>query len=345
MKIFPALACCALLAWPQATSASAVVVVRPPSPSAEAAETLNLIHGELISVGLEDTQIERPAATSSAATDSRPWLEQLAGQREAIAVIEMLGEDGVSGVDVWVRKSPGRFEVTRINADHDGTNSSARLAIRVLEALRASLVELDLAKRYLHAERAAKPPADRALTPFKPREPSRHREKIGLEMGPSLLVSPGGVGPAVLPTLRVDWAAQPTLLIEVAMAAFGSHPSVTTQAGTATVARDYALVGGCYRPWGDRRWWPFFSIAAGALRTSAAGEAGSEMNTHLVENWSLLTDVGLGASVRFFHSYHASLAAHVQLAQPYVAIHFGDQLAATAGRPNLLLTLALGAWL
>ena len=43
--------------------------------------------------------------------------------------------------------------------------------------------------------------------------------------------------------------------------------------------------------------------------------------------------------------YHVTFAAHVQLAEPYVAIHVLDTVVATTGRPNLLLTLTLGAWL
>ena len=345
MKLPSALACFALLAWAQAASAATVVVVRPPSPSAEATETLTLLHGELASVGLEDTTIERPAAGSSAATDLRPWLEQLAAERGAIAVIDIFGDDGVSAVDVWVRKAPGRFEVTRVSIDPDTTNSSARLAIRALEALRASLLEVDLATRYRRVERRVKPPAAQGPLPPKPREPARDRDHVGLEIGAAVLMSPGGVGPSVLPTVRVDWAVRPRLLVEAAFGALGSRPSVTTPAGTASVAREYLVLGGCYRLWADQPWWPFFSIAAGALHTSVNGQAGLDMSTHVVDQWSVLMDAGLGATMRVYRSYHLSLSGHVQLAQPYVAIHFGEPVTATTGRPNLLLTLAVGAWL
>ena len=322
-----------------------VVVVRPPSPSPEPAEALTLLHGELASVGLEDMTIERPAAGSSAATDLRPWLEQLAGERGAIAVIDIFGDDEVSAVDVWVRKSPGRFEVTRVSVDPDTTNSSARLAIRAFEALRASLLEVDLATRYHRVQRSVKPPAAQRPLPPKPREPARDRDHVGLEIGAAVLMSPGGVGPAVLPTVRVDWAVRPRLLVEAALAALGSSPSVTTRSGTASVAREYLVLGGCYRLWADQPWWPFFSIAAGALHTSVDGQAGLNLNTHVVDQWSFLADTGLGATMRVFRSYHLSLSGHVQLAQPYVAIHFGEPVTATTGRPNLLLTLAVGGWL
>ena len=48
--------------------------------------------------------------------------------------------------------------------------------------------------------------------------------------------------------------------------------------------------------------------------------------------------------MRLPQRYILLLAAHVQLAEPYVAIHFEDAIVATTGRPNLVIVLTLGAW-
>ncbi|HEY5955970.1 MAG TPA: hypothetical protein VIV60_05430 [Polyangiaceae bacterium] len=343
-----------LFAWTRAVSAATVVVVRPSNPSAQATETLTLLHGELVSVGLEDSTIERPAASSPAATDLRSWLEQLEGERDAVAVIEMLGDDGVSAVDVWVRKSSGRFEVTRVAVDPHTANASARLAIRAIEALRASLMEADFAARYHRDERpkqraSTQPPqAPQPPQPLQPPQPAAAtggHERFRLELGAALLMSPGGVGPAILPTLRADWALRPTWLVQAAIAAFGSDPKVTTTTGSARVGRETMLVGGCYRFWTDQAFWPFFSLAVGAMHTSVEGQPGSAMDSHIANQWSLLTDAGLGAMMRFYRFYHLALSGHVQVAEPRITIHFGEPAAATTGRPNLLLTLGVGAWL
>ena len=42
----------------------------------------------------------------------------------------------------------------------------------------------------------------------------------------------------------------------------------------------------------------------------------------------------LGARLSLPGRYHLTLAAHVQVAEPYIAIHFVDTLVATSGRPN-----------
>jgi hypothetical protein len=58
-----------------------------------------------------------------------------------------------------------------------------------------------------------------------------------------------------------------------------------------------------------------------------------------------LIDVSVGAGLRLRGRSYVTLAAHAQVAEPYVAIHIVDKVGATSGRPNLLLTLTLGAWL
>jgi hypothetical protein len=343
-NLWSAIILSAVAAWAGTASASKVVIVRPVRPSAQVTETLTFLHGELLSVGLEDTMIEHSAAGSAAGTDPRAWLEQLAADRDAIAVIDVVGDDAVIAVDVWVRKSPGRFEVTRVAVDPDTANSSVRLAIRALEALRASLFEVDFAARYRRDQHATKPRT--ALPPQgEPAGPTSYRERLGLEVGTAALMRPGGVGPAVMPVVRIDWAARSWLVVQATLAGLGTRAPVTTAVGTAHVAQEYAVLGGCYRFQPDQPWWPWFSMAAGVLRTSVEGHSGLGMKGHTVGQSSFLTDAGLGAAMRVYRSYHLTLSGHVQLAHPYVAIHFGDPVSATTGRPNLLLTLTVGAWL
>ena len=332
-----------VVAWAGTASAAPVVIVRPPSPSTQVTETLNFLHGELLSVGLEDTMIEHPATGSPAETDLRAWLEQLAVEQGAIAVIDIVGDDAVIAVDVWVRKSPGRFEVTRVAVAPDTANSSVRLAIRALEALRASLLEVDFAARQQRQHTAT--PHGASPPQGKPARPTSDREHFGLEVGAAGLMSPDGVGPAILPVVGANWAARSWLVVQAELAGLGTRPAVTTMLGTARVAQQYAIFGGCYRFRPEERWWPLFSIAAGVLHTSVEGQTGLGMMGHDVEQWSLLTDAGLGVGTRLYRSYHLTLSGHVQLAHPYVAIHFGDPVSATTGRPNLLLTATVGAWL
>src|SRR5206468_11734768 len=87
------------------------------------------------------------------------------------------------------------------------------------------------------------------------------------------------------------------------------------------------------------------ALSAGALRTAIDGEADPPSNGHFIERWSFVVDGSVGARLRLAGRYHLTLATHVQVAEPYVAIHFMDSRVATTGRPNLLVSLTVGAWL
>jgi hypothetical protein len=88
---------------------------------------------------------------------------------------------------------------------------------------------------------------------------------------------------------------------------------------------------------------PFVALSAGVLRTSVDGQAALPRVGHAEVRWSFLAEGSLGTTVRLGSRYFLELAGHAQVAAPYIVIHFDDAVVATAGRPNLLLTLALGA--
>jgi hypothetical protein len=218
------------------------------------------------------------------------------------------------------------------------------LALRAVEALRAGLLQIDWAERRRRYEPIAQPavatvPADEAHG-F-----ARHGERVGLEAGAVAMMSLDGLGPALLPTLRVGWAARPWIVMQASAAGLGSRSTVATTAGNARVAQQYAVLGGFYRFGSAQRLWPFVGLAAGALHTLVEGQAGWGTGGHSAEQWSGLIDVSLGTGLRLYGRSYLTLAAHAQVSAPYVAIHIVDTVGATSGRPNLLLTLTIGAWL
>jgi hypothetical protein len=197
-------------------------------------------------------------------------------------------------VDVWIVKTPpGRFEVTRIAAEPNTPTPSERLALRTIEALRASLLEMDLAARQARGELIAKPSSPTVAT-SQLDTAANQRARFAFEIGAAGLMSLNGVGPAILPTLRGGWAARswPTLLAAVTGA--GSRPTVSTTAGSARVAQQYGLLGTCFRLGSDRRFGPFGGLAGGVLHTSVVGQAGPGMEGHDVNRWSFLLDASVG---------------------------------------------------
>jgi len=330
------------LVWTGPAHAATVAILWPPTPSADVTQALTLLRGELLSVGLEVTMSERAGARSVGETDSVAWLEAFAARGTSV-VIDAVGDDVLEAVDVWVLKThPQRFEVTRVSVEPNAPRQPEMLALHAVEALRAGLLQIDWAARRRRHEPITTPAA---VPVGEVHEPASHGDRVGLEVGAVAVMSLDGLGPAVLPTVRVGWAARPWLVMQASAAGFGSRSTVATAAGNARVAQQYALLGGLYRLRSAQRLWPFFSLAAGAMRTSVEGQAGWGTGGHTAERWSGLIDVSLGAGLRLYGRSYLTLAAHAQVAEPYVAIHIVETVGATSGRPNLLLTLTVGAWL
>ena len=324
--------------------ATTVAILAPPTPSPDVTQVLTILRGELLSLGIEITMSDPMAESDAASPSSVMWLEPLAAQG-ANAVIRAIGDGALEAIDVWIVKpSLPRFEVTHVAADPDAARQPETLAFRAVEALRAGLLQIDWAARKKREEPIANPPAPIVSGPSAGALEG-HVERVGLELGAAAVSSLDGVGLALLPTLSLGWLASPSLSIHGSLAGWGSKSMVTSTTATAEVAQQYAIMGGRYRLRATRRLWPFLGLGGGVLRTQVAGQSSRSTTGQHLDQWSALVDLSAGAGLGVHGRLYLTLAAHVQLADPYVAIHIVDRTAATSGRPNLLLTLTVGAWL
>ena len=310
--------------------AASVAIVQPAHPSPEVLVTLSRLRGELLSLGIELKAAEGLPASPSFDAD---------------AVVSVVNDTAPLAVDVWLSKVPsGRPEVTRVAVEPGTKNASETVVLRAVEVLRANLFEVGWAPRG-RDERVTAPttlvssPAENDLF-------SKSTPTIGLEAGGVVLFSLDGVGPAFLPTIRGRWVLRPRLIFQVALAGLGTRPNVTTSIGSARVSQRYGLAGACYRFRGEQRIWPFFSLSFGGLQTSVVGQANSaSADADRDSQWSLLIEGGMGIGLRLGERVFATLAAHMHVATPYLAIRFSDRVGATSGRPNVLFVFTLGTWL
>jgi hypothetical protein len=337
-----------VLLWAVRAQAATVVIVRPAGPSLEATETASRLHGELLSLGVDVMIVERPASRAPRATDSRAWVERLAVDRQADAVIDIVDRDGAAAstaVDVWVfERRSGRREASRVAQEPNVENAAERLAIRAIEVLRSNLVEIDLGARGQRGATVAREPPAVAEQGAVAR-PAPGADRVHFEAGAAVVSGLDGVGPAVSPIVRFGWAPGSWLVLQATLAGLGSRPTVTTAAGGARVAQQYGLLGACYCAPAPRGIGLYVALSAGVLRMAIDGQAEAPALAHSLERWSFLLDAGLGARIRLPGRYYLTAAAHVQVAEPHVAIHIADTVVATTGYPNLLFSFTLGAWL
>jgi hypothetical protein len=327
--------------WAARAEAAKVVLVSSVDASPVLSEARARLQGEVQSLGIEVALIERPSTPS----EPKAWVERMGTERLADAVIEVGGDAGRTTVDIWIfERATSRWEVSHVALEPNAKNAAERLAIRAIETLRAGLVEI--ARTPIEQRPTAvpqEPPAlvtQRSLT-----EPSDEIERFDLQAGVAVLSGRGNLGPSLMPIVRAGWTARSWLVLQGTLAGFGSRPIVTSAAGSARVSQQYAVVGGSHSFREARTVQPCVALSAGVLRTTIDGQADMPAYAHFVERWGFLLEGTLGTRLRLSGRYHLTVAAHVQVAVPYLAIHLADTLAATAGNPNVVVSLTLGGWL
>jgi hypothetical protein len=334
----------AILLWPAQAYAATVVIVRPANSTPALAETVVRIHGELISAGFGVAIVDGSTSDGRTGRDSRDALERLAEQQGADAVVAIVGDIAPDSVEVWVvDKLTKKSVIRRLPFEPQSERAPQTLAIRAIELLRSSFLEIHWAPKEPSEPPATAPPAVVRFVGMEP--PPARTERVGVEVGAAGALGFGGVGLAVLPIVRFDWVLYPWLVAQASLAGLGTRPKVETRLGSAEVAQAYGAVGACYRLRAGRRLQPFLSLSAGALHTSVEGRANSPNQGQAAQQWSFLLDGGLGSWLKLRDRFYLALAAHVQMAEPYLGVRFIDTVVATSGRPNVLLTLTVGAWL
>ena len=162
-------------------SATTVAVVRPEDPSPIIAETLVRLEGELRSVGFETAILDVPREAE--ARKAEIGLDAIGSRWRVDAVVALLGDVASARVDIWViDRSTGRTLDRTASLEPGIEPSSRTLAIRALELLRSSLLELDLS---LPVETPRAPDAPTVIAPVqvgagpgsRPRDSSARRPR------------------------------------------------------------------------------------------------------------------------------------------------------------------------
>ena len=334
---------CALF-WVGRAQAATVALLRPASDAPAVKEALFRLQGELLAVNLAVAVTSRPPlrdARDTASAEALTWFERTSNERGIDAFIDVVGDSVPEAVDVWIcEHSPYRLRASRVKLEPDAENAAATLAIRAIEVLRSSFLVLDLgASRQPPAAVAAPRPAE------KPSQPPERVAPLGLEAGAAVLTPIRGVGPALLPLVRLSWSFGPWLALQATGAGLGTQPRVEAAAGSVDVAQQFGLLGLCLCSASGAGMRPILALSVGALHTSLDGHPSAMNLGHQLDLWALVFDASVGVRLGLPDRFYLTLATHVQMTEPYAAIHFVDTVVARTGRPNLLLALTVGALL
>jgi hypothetical protein len=337
------LAAVTAIAIAPAALAATVVLVRAPHPNAVAIEATVRLRGELVADGFDVRVVDSPPTV-----DLRASLEEAAAAADVEAVVAIFEATGSDSVELWViDRVTGKTVIRRVPTEPPSARSAEVLSIRALELLRASFLEVALAaSRVTPATARPAPPPEVTRLTEAALESGRPRT-WGVEVGGCLVGSLEGLSPSLVPVVRVERGSSGRFLFlgRVTVAGLGTRARIESAGAAATVSQEFGLVEGALRFRAGRRVQPFASLGAGALHLSAEGQASYPYQAARGSLWSAVADAGAGARLQLQGRFELALELHAQVARPYPAIQFFGADVALAGRPTLIGSLTLIAWL
>ncbi len=336
-----------------------VALVRPAASTPSTTEALNRIEGELTAEGFDVVMVDAPLTLGPSARDAtpvRPGAEGAAASapagpdREAIASIELVVDARERAAELRVMDRLTNKTVVRRAAIEapDGPQFAQVLAVRAVELLRASLVEVLILSHPPPTEMppaAARAAVERARTWTATALDAKGSPSYGFDAGTAVLAGFGGVAPAVLGVLRVRRMFGRALEVRATLAGLGTQPIVHAASGSASITQDLGLVELLFTPWDEHAVRPVVSLGAGPYYVAVDGQATWPYAPTESNGWSVALDGGLGVEVRLGRHFDLSFEAHAVVTQPSQVTRFVGEEQASISEPSLLGTLTVVGWL
>jgi hypothetical protein len=317
-----------------------VVLVRPAAASASVTEALVRLRGELIGAGFDADVLDLPLGA-----DVRASLEKFAppasASRSATALVAVVASADPGSAELWViDRVTGKTVVRRVNAAaSDPARVAEVLAVRAVELLRASFLELAITPAADATARPASAPAVErwATAPLEQRDWT-----WAIEAGGATAAAVGGPWNVFLPLARLERAFGPRLCVRVGFAGLGTAGAVATPNGSADLSQTIVLAETLVRFRRGQRVEPLISAGAGALRLDVDAHPTAPDQAVGGARWGAAGDLGVGVRVPLHgRRFELGAEAHAVFAQPFpTAQYFGHEVA-RVGRPTLLATMTL----
>jgi hypothetical protein len=279
-------------------------------------------------------------------TDARKIVEE-PGEGGPFATVLLRRTGARTATDVWVADHVTHKTVVRRIGSQGGSDAADRaLALRVVELMRASLVEglvLPPPEPEPSAPPPAPPPPDvTAWTREAIREPPAARPAhVSLALGVAGAFAGPDVGAGIGPELRVAWRASPAWSVGLLGAgpAFGAH--VSAAQGSATVRQELALAEVAFEPELRGVVSGFVAAGAGAYHLYASGDAAAPFTSGQDGAWAALLSGGAGVRLHVTRSASLVLDLRELLALPRPVVLFAGERVAESMHPGTLGALSL----
>jgi hypothetical protein len=328
-------------AQPAAADAPRVLLVRPAEAEPPVSAALIRVRGELTADGFEVLLVEAKPGTTSAAA-----MAEAEHDASSATVGLFVSSDGKSA-ELWVvDRLTGKTVVRRVSTAEEPTDALSQiLAVRAVELLRASLLELMVAKREKQSAPRASPETSRRATEWAER-PLAPERRWAIEVGPGVVLThPGKVGVGVVGVARVRAAFTEAVGARVSLGGLGTRPEFVAPEGTARVQQSWALGELLVSPWPAWPVVPVVSLGAGVTNLAVEGGATYPYRGVTSSGWFFGADAGAGVTFRLARRLDLGAEVHAMFAQPEPRLRFVGREVASLGEPALVGTLTVAGWL
>jgi hypothetical protein len=316
---------------------SRVAVVRSESSDRLLRDAGTRLRAELLSAGFEVIEV------NSAPGDARADVESAADGGGSFATIALDRAGSGAFADIWISDHvTGKTLVRRLEVG-EASNAATVLAIRALELLRASLLELATPRP--PAEPVLRAPRD-VLAWMEPALPQPKLDPRGPFAGTALGVSvlglhgTRGLGLALGPSLRISQGFAEHWFARLSLSGPLLGPEPQTANGRASVRQEFAALdlglSSSVTTFGAFCW-----LGAGAFHLRTVGSTEKPYHATSDDVVSLLTNVGLGAMARLGARTLATVELGFVWMVPYPVVVIADEDAGQAGQPSVSLALGV----
>jgi hypothetical protein len=335
---------CAALVTPRdvfalggAREGSSVTVVSPPRAEPLVEEAVIRLVAELHAAGFSVRVVE-----ASPGGDGRAQVEATAdaGAAEPFATIAIVPTDRGAVADMWVADHVTKKTLVRRvdTGDAGATNAASDLAVRSVELLRASLLEVGGARK------EALPADLRAwIEPPQPPPPRPPRQLASIEAAFAVLAG-GSFGVAPLPFLRVACELPRSLSLRASVAPAVIAATLSSSAGTVALHQTVAALDLAYAFGLSReRFYPVISLGGGLYYLQFDGQAAVPQRSQHGSFLSAALVAGAGLGVRLLPNLTALADLEAVALQAEPAVTVMGSTAGSAARVSALPSLGLVA--
>jgi len=317
------------------TRRSRVALVRTSSSDPVLHEATTRVRAELVAAGFEVIDVDQ------APGDPRSEVEDAAPETASFATISMNRAANGAFADVWISDHiTGKTVVRRLEVG-SAENATSVLAIRTLELLRASLLEV--AANAPPAEKPMAAPNDvmKWIEPALPAPPPAPPPLRGPALGLGALALHGlrGIGLAAGPTAAFSYGLDPWFA-RVTLAGPLLGPDLQAVGGSATVRQELAAlsigVASFPDPVGVHAW-----VGAGAYDLHTDGSASAPYRATSGDVVSFMTTAGVGALARIAPRVGLTLEVTALMLAPQPVVTIAGHDAGSAGLPSLGASLGV----